>query len=160
MRTTISRATSIGLALVVAVVTTCVASAQNIYVSNSLSGVSILNPGGAVIASIPVGGSPGGLAFAQTGHLYVAELTGNQVAVVDTVSKTVIATIPVGLSPLCVAVTPNGQFAYVVNSGSSSVSVINTASNTVVATVQVHSTPTSLAISPDGSRVYVTKLFT
>jgi DNA-binding beta-propeller fold protein YncE len=37
------------------------------------------------------------------------------------------ATIPVGNFPIGVAFTPNGDFAYVVNSNANSVSVIDTA---------------------------------
>jgi len=45
-----------------------------------------------------------------------------------------------GHEPLGVAVSPNGLFAYVTNSGSGTVSVINTATNAVTATVTVGTT--------------------
>jgi YVTN family beta-propeller protein len=56
-----------------------------------------------------------------------------------------------------VAITPDGAFAYVTNSGSDSVSVISTASNSVVATVPlaVGSIPRGIAISPDGQTAWV-----
>src|SRR5207244_5073950 len=62
-----------------------------------------------------------------------------------------------------VAITPDGNRAYVANGGSNAltdpgitVSVIDTASDTVVATVAVGSVPYGVAITPDGSRAYVT----
>ena len=45
--------------------------------------------------------------------------------------------IPVESGPVDVAITPDGAFAYVTNSGSDSVSVISTASNSVVATISL-----------------------
>lgn len=57
------------------------------------------------------------------------------------------------------AVTPNGAFAYVTNSGwifgSDSVSVIDTAIKTVVTTIPVGSFPVGVAITPNGAFAYV-----
>ena len=61
---------------------------------------------------------------------------------------TVVATVPVGLSPEGVAITPDGKNAYVANSGSGTVSVIDTATNTVAATVPVGPSPEGVAIIP------------
>ena len=67
---------------------------------------------------------------------YVPTHKSNSVAVIDTVLDRVVTTIPVQIQPLAVAITPNGAFAYVTNSGwifgSNSVSVISTTSNSVV----------------------------
>jgi YVTN family beta-propeller protein len=69
----------------------------------------------------------------------------------------VVATVPVVIFPLAVAITPDRSHAYVVNNCSSNkVSVIATASNTVAATVTVGSSPTAIAITPDGKHAYVT----
>jgi YVTN family beta-propeller protein len=57
-----------------------------------------------------------------------------------------VATVPVGLNPAKVAITPNGSTAYVANAGSSSVSVINTATHAVTATVPVGLNPVGIAI--------------
>ncbi len=65
------------------------------------------------------------------------------VSVIATATNTVLTgtgfPIPVGNAPIGVAVTPDGQYAYIANNGSNSVSVITTASNTVVATVTLPS---------------------
>ena len=53
------------------------------------------------------------------------------------------------------AVSPDGQHAYVVNGGSSTVSVIDTASNTVTATISVPGA-SRVAVTPDGRYAYVT----
>jgi YVTN family beta-propeller protein len=76
-----------------------------------------------------------------------------------------IAVIPVQFSPLGVAITPNGRFAYVTNTGAvcdfcpvnqpSSVSVIDTATYKVVATIPTGQYPAGVAITPNGAFAYV-----
>jgi YVTN family beta-propeller protein len=82
------------------------------------------------------------------------------VSVIDTATNTALTgaglPIPVGSNPSGVAVTQDGQHAYVTNSGSGTVSVIATATNTVVATITVGSFPVGVAITPDGTHAYVT----
>ena len=86
----------------------------------------------------------------------------NTVAVIDTVTNAVIATISISVEPFGVAVTPDGSKVYVGNYGgydyngaTSTVSVISTATNTVIASVSVGSNPFDVAVTPDGSKVYV-----
>src|SRR5882672_12528228 len=90
---------------------------------------------------------------------YVAAHKSNNVVVIDTELDRVIAVIPVQVQPLAVAITPNGAFAYVTNSGwifgSNSVSVIDTASKTVVTTIPVGAFPVGVAITPNGAFAYV-----
>lgn len=61
--------------------------------------------------------------------------------------------------PSEMAITPNGQFAYVTELGASgsagAVAVIATATNTVTANITVGDTPAGIAVSPDGKSVYV-----
>ncbi|MFF9073853.1 YncE family protein, partial [Streptomyces sp. NPDC014872] len=64
------------------------------------------------IAPSPAWASPGP-------NAYVANVSSNSVSVIDTATNAVVGSpIPVGDNPLDVAVTPNGQRAYVTNSGS------------------------------------------
>ena len=127
------------------------------YVSSKAGDVFLVNvANGSIAATIPVTGSPSGMALAPGGELlYVAQSSGNSVAVINTGSNTVVATIPVGTMPLALAITPNGQTAYVVNAGSSSVSAISTATDAVLATVQIAGYPTAIAVTPDSSRAFV-----
>lgn len=66
--------------------------------------------------------------------------------------------VPVGTGPIGVAITPNGNFAYVANNGAGTVSVIDTTTNppSVVATVPGLNGPIGVAITPDGNFAYVT----
>jgi YVTN family beta-propeller protein len=77
--------------------------------------------------------------------------------VIATDKNQVVATIPVGVGPVAVAVTPDGTRAYVINDDAVSVSVINTVTNSVLTTFSLvnASLLRAVAISPDGTRVYV-----
>src|SRR2546425_5034515 len=89
-----------------------------------------------VVATIPVGQYPAGVAITPNGAFaYVANFNSNSVSVIGTATNTVTATVTVGTNPLGVAITPNGAFAYVTNYTSYSVSVISTTTNAVVASV-------------------------
>ncbi len=94
-------------------------------------------------------------AQAQT-RAYVTDISSNTVSVIDTATNTVVATIPVGVNPFGVAITPDGTRAYVTDVSSNTVSVIDTATNTVVATIPVGVIPRGVAITPDGTRAYAT----
>ena len=69
--------------------------------------------------------------------------------------NTVVDTISVGRVPEGVAVTPNGSYVYVANSGEKTVSVIQTSDNTVIDTISVTNYPRGVAVTPNGSYVYV-----
>jgi len=75
------------------------------------------------------------------GHLLVANTPADTVDVVDTVTRTVVRRIPVGIQPVSVVPRPDGREVWVANHVSDSVSVIDTAPGSptrfrVVATVQ------------------------
>src|SRR6266850_2547517 len=90
---------------------------------------------------------------------YVPTHKSNSVSVINTATNTVIAVIPVGIQPLQAAISPDGAFAYITNSGwfypNNDVSVISTATNTVVNTIAVQTYPIAVAITPDGASAYV-----
>src|SRR6266849_5613706 len=66
-------------------------------------------------------------------NAYITNQSSSTVSVIDTATDTVIATIPVGLTPFGVAVSPEGSKVYVANLASNTVSVIDTATNTIIA---------------------------
>lgn len=78
------------------------------------------SPGGAFVAAIPVGFAPMSVAIHPSGNpLYVATVTSGVVSVVDTATRTVIATIPTtpptqggNGGPNFVVVHPTGTFVY------------------------------------------------
>lgn len=117
-----------------------------------------LRPGSAIIARIPAGGYPFGIAANPITHrIYVANRDGYSVTVIDSASNTVIGTIPVGAQPWAqVAVDAKTNRIYVVNNGSNSLSVIDGASDSVIATVSgLGSAPEGVGVHSGRNRVYV-----
>jgi YVTN family beta-propeller protein len=96
-------------------------------------------------------------------NAYIPNYGDGTVSVIDTTKDAVITTIPIGSNPFYVAVSPDGNTAYI--QISVGISVINTKTNNVTATIPL-SNPTSLAIplfnrsklyaggSPDGTGGY------
>lgn len=110
----------------------------------------------AILATIPVGHLPHGVATAQIGNrVYVGNEGSNTVSVIDSAINAVVATIPVGQCPEGIAVNPVGTKVYVVNTCSSTVSVIDTSSNTVIATIPTDTSAQGIVVNTSGSRVYV-----
>ena len=65
------------------------------------------------------------------------------------------ATVTPGAYPYGIAITPDGNYAYVANTDSGTVSVIEISSNTVTTTITVGTEPFGVAITPDSSYAYV-----
>jgi YVTN family beta-propeller protein len=136
-----------------------------------------------VAATITVGGDPNrGVAVTPNGkYVYVTNVDG-AVAVISTATNTITANITIpslnvantnlndtntaappriitvggGHSlPQAVAITPNGECAYVATR-EDRVAVINTTTNTVTAAVTVGGNPNAVAITPNGEYAYVT----
>jgi len=133
------------------------------YVTNfSSNTVSVIDTAtNTVVATVPVGTNPEGVAITPDGtRAYVANNGSGTVSLIDTASNTVVATVQVGTNPEGVAITPDGTHAYVTNAGDHTVSVIETATHTVVATVPVGlglgAAGGGVAITPDGTHTYLT----
>ncbi len=117
-----------------------------------------------LVASLPVGANPVGIARTPDGTaLYVTNSGGTEVSVIDTTRGVVAGTVSVGVYPHGVAAAPDGSAVYVANTGpdtgpggSRTVSVIDPASRTVAATWRTGWSPRWLAPSPDGRLLYAT----
>ena len=82
--------------------------------------------------------------------------SSNSVSVMDTATNLVTATVPVGVRPYGVAVSPSGAAVYVTNADGGSVSVINASLNAVVATIPLGVGPDGIAVNPTRPALYVT----
>ena len=127
-------------------------------ISTSTNTVIDTDPEADGVQHIPVGDRPRGIAISPDGQeAYVANAGDNTVSVINTATKTVVATIPVGDEPQGVAFAPDGATAYVTNIEDNTVSVIDTATRTQTTTIAVGRRPQSIAIAvtPNGPRAYV-----
>lgn len=110
----------------------------------------------AILANIPVGLSPAGIAVnSDVTRIYVANNLSNDLSVVSGITDMVIATIPVGLGPDRVVLLPNETKLYVANVNGGSVTVIDTSTNAVVREIPISGTPTGLVGTASGDRVAV-----
>lgn len=89
-------------------------------------------------------------------YAYIANVYSNDVSVINTKTRQVIKTIPVGIRPYGVSASKDGSFVYITLSGENKIAVISTVTNTVINTIPVGKLPYGVVVSPDGSRVYVT----
>jgi len=92
---------------------------------------------------------------------YVTCRFSNEVRVFNTITRQLVTTIPVGVNPLILDISPDGQIVYVANRGtgaspSTSVSVIRTSDNSEMTRIQgVGVEPHGVAVTGDGHYVYV-----
>src|SRR5260370_6060059 len=68
-------------------------------------------------------------------NAYITNQVSNTVSVIDTAIDMVIATIPVGLAPVGVAVSPDGTKVYITSGTVNTLSVIDAATNQLSATI-------------------------
>ena len=136
---------------------------QNAYVDNFQDGtVSVIDTtDNLVVATIPVGANPNGVAIAPDGStVYVADRGFNVVAIIDAASNTVSATLPVNSSPVSLAITSDGNTLLVTSKDAETVSAINTATNSVGWTVGVSGLGYGdVVVTPDGSKAYTANFF-
>lgn len=88
-------------------------------------------------------------------YAYAADGDSNQVAVIDTATDNVIATIPVGDEPWRAYASPDGSKMAVPNNGDKTVSVIDTKTNKVVATFPGGEDMTGINFVNGGKKAYV-----
>jgi YVTN family beta-propeller protein len=134
------------------------------YVANNIDGaVEVINTStNAVVATITGFSHPSDLAVSPNGALLYVYTASSQIAVVNTATNTIAASIgfPLGASSEgagpAIAFNPDGQFAYVANS-IGNLTVIDTQSSSVAQIVPLPAGfgPVAVAVSPDGNTVYV-----
>jgi YVTN family beta-propeller protein len=150
------------------------AAGTRAYVTNSNSTtVTVIDiPSNTVIAVITGFDGPSGFAITPDGtKAYVNNYGsgnplqsgfGTTVRVVDLSTNAIIgAPITVDQAPAGLAITPNGEFVYVINyvdgnPGTGTVNIIQTSNNTVIGRITGFSGPFTIVINADGSRAYVT----
>ena len=105
--------------------TSVAAASPFAYVANSSSNtVSVIETAtNTVVATVPVGDHPTGVASTPDGAFVYVTNQGGTVSVIETATNTVAATVPIGPFSTDIAITPDGAFAYL-DSGTERVAVI------------------------------------
>lgn len=143
---------------------------DNGYHSRSCGSVSVVSlETGKVTSTIQIEGCPNAIAITPAGEsVYATTMNygysngrywfAGSVAVIDSKTASLTATIPVGTYPTGVTVSSDGTTVYVTNEGSGTVSVIDVASGKVIDTISVGRSPWETAVSLDGTNAYVTNI--
>jgi YVTN family beta-propeller protein len=92
-------------------------------------------------------------------YAYITNQGSNNVSVIDLEANRVTTTVPVGKSPVGVAVSAKLERVFVSNVDGQSVSVIDAKTNQVTAEISINGSPVGLALSPDNSKLYVADWF-
>jgi YVTN family beta-propeller protein/autotransporter-associated beta strand protein len=139
---------------------------QYAYVANSnTSEVSVVNLStGQVVATPTV--TAGAIAVtASANHQYVYVTSGNNktsvFSVISTATNQVVSSYPLTpelSTPYGIAVTSDGQYAYIANDAGGNVAVINATTGAYLQTIAVGNLPVGVSITPNGQYVYVTNL--
>ncbi|NLH16568.1 MAG: c-type cytochrome [Phycisphaerae bacterium] len=115
---------------------------------------------GKLIKTIPVAGTPSGLALDdKSNRMYVAiAKVAGTVCVIDLATGTIAGTISVGHTPVAMALSADGKMLYVCNRFGTSVSIVDLADKKTTATVAVLREPTAAALTADGKWLFVCNL--
>lgn len=135
-------------------------SSSRIYVANrSADSVSYFAPaaiGSSVaVVTLPTGARPVYVSSVAVSFVYVAESGTNNVAIIDAGLGILSKELPVGINPVAIAQTPDGQWAYVANKGSNTVSLIDTINQVIDVTLPTGNSPVWVTAKNDSSTVYV-----
>ena len=97
----------------------------------------------ALLMSLPVSES-------LAGEVWVANMKGANVQVIDTGSNKVVKTIATGAGAHNVTFSPDGKLAFIANLGTNSITIIDTLSKEILADVVTDTKAHDVAVSPDG----------
>jgi YVTN family beta-propeller protein len=124
----------------------------SVYVTNELSGVTVIDAGNGTVAARPRAPSPFSVAVSPTGdRAYVAGLGPGRVTAIDTATRRVSSTVsvgPPGTDPFTVRAT--GDAVYVTNQGADTLSVIDPRTFKATATIATGHSPYGIAVVGPG----------
>jgi len=107
----------------------------------------------------PIGADVTSAAVTPDGtRLYLVASDTSEVGVVDTITNSILTTFPVpggGESPVAIAISPDGNYAYVLDKLSSDLTIFSRANVSQFFVIKLSSAPVGIAFKPDGSRAYV-----
>jgi YVTN family beta-propeller protein len=113
--------------------------------------------GGRPFGALGLGGAQARQAlFVRNGaELLVTERTADSVAIFDVASRKLIRTVPSGAAPEKLAASPDGKWAFVLDSKGASIARIDIAARETDNYVALTANPQDIAVSPDNRELYV-----
>jgi len=124
------------------------------YKASRLFGVDT-KTGNAAFA-IDTGKGPRRLVFIPGRKLvYVVNWTDNNISVIHTTSRELVATVPAGKNPSAICASSDNKKIYVCNQGDKSLSIINIDGHINLKEIKLEGEPYNITLSPDGEKLYV-----
>ncbi len=132
-------------------------SLGQVYAVNTADGsLSVFNSSTGALKTKIAAGATSAATIAVNQQTHLVYISAASLAVVDGSSLQLVSTIPVGNTPVGVAIDPSANRIYVANQHSGSISVIDGGSNQVVATWNQMGNVWRLAIDPQLGKLYAT----
>lgn len=111
------------------------------------------------LARIHVGDEPIQVLLDRAGdHLFVSNLSSNQIFVIDTATFQIIERIDTAFQPLDMALSPDGQTLYATNSGAGSLTLVDIASNSARSLILSIGVPGPYGVAVTDEFVYATDI--
>ena len=89
-------------------------------------------------------------AYGHAGEVWVANMKGANVQIIDTSTNKVIKTIPTGAGAHNVTFSPDGKLGFIANLGTKSITIIDAKTKEVLADIVTDTKAHDVAVSPDG----------
>jgi len=98
---------------------------------------------------------PTTLAFSPNGRFAYVPSPAGPLTVIDTATRTAVASITVSTGQYGIALSLDGRWLYVADAGDTDLTVVDTTTNRPVRQITLNSGPFSLVLTPDGKRAFV-----
>jgi YVTN family beta-propeller protein len=123
------------------------------------SGVSIVRlPTMKIETTLPLPQCPNTLVFSPDGKRAYTMSAAGPVSVIDTATRSIVASIAVSSGQYDIALSRDGRWLYAADAGDANLTVIDTRSNKPVRQIALYSTPFAIMLTPDGHQAFVTTL--
>ena len=123
-------------------------------VDGNNSQVTIADPSGTIVGTVPIGSMPRGLGVDAGNKTAYAPSTQGSITVIDTAAKSVKATIDTGSSPGTIGIDTSSHIVYSTDKDGK-VFAIDPATNTVLASFDVGQFPATPVVDPETHTVFI-----
>jgi streptogramin lyase len=112
---------------------------------------------GAFIATVGSGTNPFGIAVSEVGHIWLTNLSVNQITVIDAATRGLISTFAAGgINPNGIACDGYGQMWVGQSGATNAVRVFNTVTRAFIGQYATQTSPSGMAVHPSSGEIWIT----